>query len=159
MEEIDEQTLNEMMQSLLICSLVILAIILLITRSTPRVLATIIVNFAPISIKIIVLVALGLQLNIITAIIAVVCLGTIIDDTVHVLYALDSHKEDHGFGLILTTLLMLISFVVLSFSRFGPTSIFGVLAASIYLIALLADLFCLPYLINRWEKPRARGFA
>ena len=104
---------------------------------------------------------LDIPLNETTIMIAAVTLGIAVDDTVHFLtwymrYSspgvsikealLKTHKVV-GKPIIITTLLLSLSFAVLLMGSFKPVQLYGILTSFSLMVALIADLFFLPVLI------------
>jgi predicted RND superfamily exporter protein len=93
-------------------------------------------------------------------------LGIVVDDSIHFLTKylrarreknMDSHEAVRyafstvGIALIVTSLILIVGFTVLSFSAFSMNSGMALLTAITLAIALLADFFFLPPLLMRLE--------
>lgn len=92
-----------------------------------------------------------------------VCLGIAVDDTIHVLSnynrlikqgvpsddALAEIMANTSPALIVTTLILVISFGTFMFATFTPNKYFGILTALILSFALLTDLTFLPALLMK----------
>ena len=103
----------------------------------------------------------GIPLDVMTITIAAVVIGIGVDDAIHYLHrfkeeieqghsttaAVHSTHASTGKALYLTTLIVVIGFSVLLFSRFLPTVYFGWLAALAMALALTANLTLLPALL------------
>jgi len=108
---------------------------------------------------------LGIKLSMATSLIASIAIGLAVDDTIHYLhrYNLEFKKDldkdralrdtiKHvGKPIIMTSLTISIGFLVLMFSQFKPTSIFGFLMVVTMATALAGDLIILPSLMIRVE--------
>jgi predicted RND superfamily exporter protein len=104
---------------------------------------------------------LGQPLDIGTVLVASVCLGIAVDDTIHVLANYNRYRS-HGMGpresieevlhhtapaLITTSLILVMAFGTFAFATFVPNLYFGVLTALILAVALITDLTFLPALL------------
>jgi hypothetical protein len=93
-----------------------------------------------------------------SVIIASVCLGIAVDDSIHFLFSYKKLK-DKGLNtisaledvfettipsLVNTTLIIVAGFGVFYFAQYVPNSNFGVMVALILTVALLADIIILP---------------
>ena len=108
---------------------------------------------------------LGIDLSVVTSLIASVAIGLAVDDTIHYLvrynreFKKDLDKDralrDTLFGvgrpIIFTTLTVTLGFSVLIFSFFKPTAVFGLLMVITLLAALVGDLILLPALMLHVE--------
>jgi len=104
---------------------------------------------------------MGISLNPGTVMVAAVALGIVVDDTTHLLVAmrrqLDSGAdvgkaliqatEVVGRPVIITTIVMTGSMGMLTLGSFAPSIHFGVIAMTIVIVALFADLLLLPKLL------------
>jgi predicted RND superfamily exporter protein len=99
------------------------------------------------------------EMNIVSSIAAAVCLGIVVDDTIHFLakyqrardekglpcrQALEETMRTVGGALVLTSVILIAGFAVLSQSTFAVNSTFGRLVILVVGLALMADLFILP---------------
>lgn len=104
---------------------------------------------------------MGIDLKISTSVIFTIAYGIAVDDSIHfmskfkleyrnnkpLLYALKRTYLSTGRAIVLTTFILAGGFVTLIFSSFMGTYYIGLLVSSTLFLALLADLFLLPYLI------------
>jgi hypothetical protein len=128
-------------------------------------LIAIIPNIFPIIINFGIMGWLGIELSMVTSLIASVAIGLAVDDTIHYLtrYNREFRKDldderairdtlHHvGRPIIFTTITICVGFSVLFFSSFKPTAIFGVMMVITSLSALVGDLILLPSLIRHVE--------
>jgi predicted RND superfamily exporter protein len=105
--------------------------------------------------------ALGIPLNTSTALIATIAIGIAVDDTVHhmVTYSrqLKAHHDQklamiatlrsQGRPIIYVSLALAAGFLTLVASKFTPTAQFGLLAAFVMLLAMVAELVLAPLLM------------
>ncbi|MGD8991054.1 MAG: MMPL family transporter [Desulfobacterales bacterium] len=107
----------------------------------------------------------GIELSMVTSLIASVAIGLAVDDTIHYLvrynreFKTDLDEEraikdtlTHvGKPITFTTITICVGFSVLLFSGFKPTAIFGIMMVITSLSALVGDLILLPSLIQHVE--------
>jgi diguanylate cyclase (GGDEF)-like protein len=107
----------------------------------------------------------GVELSMVTSLIASIAIGLAVDDTIHYLFRynrefktdLDEKRAIRdtlthvGRPITFTTVTICIGFSVLLFSSFKPTAIFGVMMVITMLSALVGDLILLPSLIQHVE--------
>ena len=101
-----------------------------------------------------------------SVIIASVCLGIAVDDSIHFLFEYKKYKSE-GFtpiesleiiftntvpSLINTTILLVIGFGSFYIADYVPNSNFGVMVATVLTVALFADLIILPAILLISEK-------
>lgn len=153
--ELNSRTSISLLTSLLFSCILIGFFIFLMTRSIRHTLTSMIVNLVPLSFIILIFYFFDLNLNIITAMTSVVCIGLIVDDTIHLLYrklVLKSELKEVSFGIIVTTIILSGGFLVLTLSDFEPSKAFGGICAIVFLIALINDLTLLPFMIDKFSK-------
>jgi predicted RND superfamily exporter protein len=108
---------------------------------------------------------MGLSLSIVTG----MTLGIVVDDTVHFLSKYIRGRREHGFtaeeaiqfafqrvgkALVVTTLILVVGFSILSMSTFRLNSWMGQLTAIVIVSALIIDLVFLPALLLTLDKRR-----
>jgi len=107
----------------------------------------------------------GIELSMVTSLIASIAIGLAVDDTIHYLFRynrefktdLDEKRAIRetltgvGRPITFTTLTICLGFSILLFSSFKPTAIFGVMMVITSLSALAGDLILLPSLIQHVE--------
>ncbi|SDT94445.1 efflux RND transporter permease subunit [Desulfobacula phenolica] len=107
----------------------------------------------------------AIPLDIMTITIAAISIGIAVDDTIHYIHRFKHELEiDHnytqamyrshagiGHALYYTSLTVIIGFSVLTLSNFLPTIYFGLFTSLAMLIALIACLTLLPYLLIRFK--------
>ena len=108
----------------------------------------------------------GIELKLTTAIIFTVAFGIAVDDTIHFmaklkmelgkgkpwLYAIKRAYLETGKAIILTTLVLVSGFSILTLSQFGVTFYSGLLIGMALVFALIADLVLLPVLLIFLKK-------
>jgi diguanylate cyclase (GGDEF)-like protein len=107
----------------------------------------------------------GVELSMVTSLIASIAIGLAVDDTIHYLVRynrefktdLDEKRAIRdtlthvGRPITFTTVTISVGFCILIFSSFKPTAIFGVMMVITSLAALVGDLIVLPSLIQHVE--------
>lgn len=154
-DEVNSRVAESLLYSMLFSCLFITLLILLMTRSVVQALITVIANIAPLSAVVLIFTGFGLDMNLLTAITAVVCVGLIVDDTIHVLYRkliLKTELDELSFGVITTSLILFGGFLSFALSSFVPSQTFGVICAVIFILTVISDLTLLPYLIDKFVK-------
>ena len=154
-DEINKNISTSLFRSLGFSFLLIFLSILLLTKDLKTTLISLLVNLIPLSFISLIFYLGNLDLDILTAITSVICLGVIVDDTIHIIYQktiLKQSKNELGFGILSTSLVLIVGFLCFSISRFIPSQIFGIVSALIFFFTVLADLTLLPYLIDKFIK-------
>lgn len=150
-----------LLQSFFTAAFTVALVILLSLRSLRLTLVSMIPNVLPVLFGGAFLYLLGQPLDIGTVIVASVCLGVAVDDTIHVL----SHYRDHlsqGLSpresmirtlagsarpLLMTTVILSGTFFAFLTADFTPNLYFGLLTGTILALALLLDLTLTPLLL------------
>jgi predicted RND superfamily exporter protein len=120
-------------------------------------LASMIANIVPIGGLILIFVAFNISINIGTALTSVICIGIIVDDTIHILYRKLTLKEELNelnHGLFITWLILTVGFLTFIQSSFQPTRIFGLLSSSVFVIGYLSDLLIINWFLDIHKKPK-----
>ena len=125
-------------------------------------------NVLPIIILSTIMVIFKMPLDMFTLLIGAIALGLAVDDTVHFMhnfrrYELQYNDVDKavrltllgtGRAITLTSIVLALGFLVLTFSQMNNMFDFGVLTASAILVALLADFFLMPAIMKLIIKDR-----
>ena len=152
-------------KSLSITVVLIFGIMFILFLSSKVGLIAILPNLFPIIVNFGIMGWLGIELSMVTSLIASVAIGLAVDDTIHYLVRYNREfKKDlddkrairdtlrHvGRPITFTTIAICVGFSVLLFSSFKPTAIFGVMMVITSLAALVGDLILLPSLIQHTE--------
>ncbi len=107
----------------------------------------------------------GITLDAATIMVASIALGIAVDDTVHLLVAIDRQEprettterlrlalEHVGPAMVLTTVAACIGFFALMTSSFVPIRSFGLLSGTAMLVALAADLWLVPAMLVLFSR-------
>jgi len=107
------------------------------------------------------------QVNMAVAFVTAICLGIIVDDTVHFLSKYNRARKEQGMNpeeavkyvfttvgsaLIITSVILILGFGVLILSAFKMNSLMGMLTSLIIAMALIADLLLLPPILIFLDK-------
>ncbi len=154
--------LKSMSMTILIVSLILLVVFKDLLISFLSMLP----NILPLVIGTMVMALSGIFLDIGTSIVAAICLGIAVDDTIHFvssylrnkkeglehLDALEKTFNGTGKALILTTVILVFGFGVFVFADFLPNRYFGMLCAIVLSFALFTDLVLLPAVLIKWDR-------
>jgi diguanylate cyclase (GGDEF)-like protein len=152
-------------KSLSITMVLVFGIMFLLFLSSKVGLIAIVPNLFPIIINFGIMGWLGIELSMVTILIASIAIGLAVDDTIHYLFrynrefkkdlndkrAFSDTLRQVGRPIIFTTLTICVGFSILIFSSFKPTAVFGIMMAITVLSALAGDLILLPSLIQHVE--------
>ncbi|MEZ4272282.1 MAG: MMPL family transporter [Myxococcota bacterium] len=142
-------------------------LLMLFFRSVSLGILAMLPNFVPLIFGGAVLWLLGQPLDIGTMIVASVCLGIAVDDTIHVLANYNRYRRNDysprdavvnvfmhtGPAVVVTTLILVMAFGTFAFATFTPNLYFGVMTAIVLTVALITDLTFLPALLLLGGKP------
>lgn len=149
--QMNRELASNLIKSLAFSWIMIFLSFLLLTKSIRKTLIGMLVNIIPLGFTIVLFYAFDIDLNIVTALTLVVCMGIMVDDTLHAFYRYVVRQADVaelGFGMICTTLILCFGLGAFALSNFRPTVIFGMIASATVLITLLSDLAVLPLLLQ-----------
>ncbi|OOG71199.1 RND family transporter [Algoriphagus sp. A40] len=170
-----ESVTRQMLQGLFVAFLVVGIIGGLMFRSLRLSLILLIPNIIPLVWMLGLMFLLGIEFKLTTSILFSIAFGIAVDDTIHFmaklktelkkgksfLYAIKRTFLEAGRAIILTSVILVVGFGLLSFSKFGVTHFTGLLISFTLIFALLADLLLLPVLLfplkKIWERKPARG--
>jgi predicted RND superfamily exporter protein len=108
---------------------------------------------------------LSIKVSFASAMVFSVCLGIVVDDTIHFLLQFKNYLREKkntkqaieavlytsGTSIFITTILLAIGFGLFAFAQFVLNVDFGIIAAVIFISALIADLIFLPALLLLME--------
>lgn len=148
----------------------IFLIMLILWRSVPAAVISMLPNLAPLVFIFVVMGSTGIQLDMATVLIASVVLGITVDDTIHffhhylerrhkgrgVVFSLARSFEESGRAVVAISILLVAQFLLLVSSSFQPTSHFGLLTATGLLAGQILELLLLPALIVLWSRLKIR---
>jgi uncharacterized protein len=160
-QSMNESVVVSFIQSLVIAFVLIGVIMLVSFRSWKLGLLSMIPNVLPLVIGGAVLRLIGQPLDIGTVLVASVCLGIAVDNTIHIMSNFTRHTRQGdtpeqalgklmahtGPAMIITTLVLVAGFGTLAFGTFIPNVFFGIMTATILSTGLIADMVLLPALL------------
>lgn len=158
------------LQSFATAALAIGVLMFFVLRSLPLTLVSLIPNVLPVIFGGAVLRLMGQPLDLGTVMVASVCLGVAVDDTIHVLVsfkryraagmsAVEAMREvfaHHTRAITVNTAILSLSFGAFLVADFTPNMYFGVLTGLILAFALLCDLTLTPALLT-WRSATRSG--
>ncbi len=159
------QLTNGQIKSLSITMVLVFAIMFLLFLSSKVGLIAIVPNLFPIIVTFGIMGWLGIELSMVTSLIASIAIGLAVDDTIHYLVrynkefqkdlddkrALKETLTHVGRPIIFTTITISLGFAILFFSSFKPTAVFGIMMIITMFSALVGDLILLPSLMQHVE--------
>jgi len=143
-----------LLRSLLFSVVLIVIILFLLTRNIRITAVSILANLVPLGFLVMIFVLFGVDLNITTSVTLVVCLGLIVDDTIHILYRrvrLQKPLNELAIGMLKTSFILTVGFSFFLMSQSLQIQLFGVLNAIVFLIAIVSDLSIMSWLIKEHE--------
>jgi predicted RND superfamily exporter protein len=172
--QMEQHLVESQIRTISIAFVVVLLMLALLIRSARIAGIVMLPNLLPVIVGIGLMPLMGISLNPGTVMVAAVALGIVVDDTAHLLVAmrrqmdvgageaLASAIEEVGAPVIITTLVVAGSMGMLTLGSFAPSIHFGVIAATIVIVALFADLLLLPRLLalantKSWSGGAANG--
>lgn len=152
-------------KSLSLTLIIVFGIMFILFLSLRGGLVAIVPNLFPIIINFGLMGWFGVELSVVTSLIASIAIGLTVDDTIHYLFrynieykknldkkwALKETIRQVGRPIIYTTLTISVGLSILAFSSFKPTAMFGVMMVITMISALAADLILLPSLMLHVE--------
>jgi predicted RND superfamily exporter protein len=161
---------SDMMSSLVLAFALISLIFMVVLRSWRAGLLAMLPNILPLLVTMAVMAATGLSLRIATVIIFAMCMGVVVDDTIHFLMrfrqerrradlpdAIDATIANAGRPVVFTTMMLAFGFSLLITSEFNGLRDFGRLSALTISLALIADLLLLPALLIETNRASEKG--
>lgn len=162
---------SDMTKGLSIAFIIVALIAGLMFRSGTMVLISLVPNMLPLLMIAGIMGWSGIDLKLSTSIIFTIAFGIAVDDTIHfiskmrlqlakgrsVIYSVKRSFISAGKAIIITSLVLCGGFVTLGLSSFLGTFYIGVLISLTLVLAVIADLFILPWLVIwllRWKPQR-----
>ena len=155
MDEINKSVSSSLVNSILISGIAIFFLIFIMTRSLSLSLLSLIPNLVPLSIVVLLYYVCGMNINILTAITAVVCLGLLDDDTIHILYRrlwLKEELNELSVSILSSAFILIVGFGLFSISSFVPIRVFGWVSSLVFLFGVIIEITLMQWLIELWEK-------
>lgn len=152
---VNKEVAKSLIQSLVLSTLFLTLVFYYLTRNWVKSLIGLLANLIPLSVIFIIFVGFELNINIVTAVTAVICLGLIVDDTIHAFYRKVVRKEplkELGFGMLTTTLILTVGFGLFSISSIKPIIIFGLICSVVFIVTLISDFTLLLHLLDKYDR-------
>lgn len=156
---------SSFLQSFLMAIAMVSVLIFLLFKRPDYALLSLVPNLLPLIIGFGILPLVGLKLETTTVMVASMCYGLAVDDTIHLMWhyfhsnptlsqmeRIEQTRDKLWRPLASTSLILSLGMSLLGLSHFLPNARFGLLAAFILFISLLADLFLLPVLLRILPK-------
>ncbi|MBT4793096.1 MAG: MMPL family transporter [Halobacteriovoraceae bacterium] len=147
-------------KSFITAFILITFILIIVLRSLKLGLLTLIPNLFPLIVGGGLFYFTGFSIDMGTVLVASVCLGISVDDSIHFLFEFHTHKHDKtnfdnialifkntAPALFFTTLILIIGFGSFIFAQYIPNAKFGLMISFILGVALIADFLILPALL------------
>ena len=161
-----DKLINDLLSSVGLVFVVILLVFAWMLRSTPHVLLAFIPNVLPLLMTLALLSLMGRDLQVSNIVSFTVAIGLAVDDTIHFVaryreerlaghshqLAMQRTMLGAGHAIVLTSILLICGFGLLSTSELTSTFYFGILTAITLISAIFADLLLLPAMFNWWES-------
>ena len=155
LNEMNNSITTSLIKSLLSSGLVIFLIILIMTKSILASLLSLLPNLIPLSFIIIIYYIFNININVITALTAVISIGLLDDDTVHILYRkfwLKKPMEELSFSILSSAIILTICFAFFMTSSFKPIVAFGWVSSLIFIIGIISEMTLMQWILQFFEK-------
>ena len=165
-----DKLIGDLMSSVGLVFGIILVVLSLLLRNIAHTLLAFVPNVLPLLTTLAFLQLAGRDLQVSNIVSFTVAIGLAVDDTIHFVARYRSERSnghDHdtamkntihgaGYAIVLTSILLICGFGLLTTSQLSSTYYFGTLTAVTLVSAIVADLFLLPALLNWWEARTAK---
>lgn len=165
-----DKLIGDLMSSVGLVFGIILIVLSLLLRNIAHTLLAFVPNVLPLLTTLAFLQLAGRDLQVSNIVSFTVAIGLAVDDTIHFVARYRSERSnghDHdtamrntihgaGYAIVLTSILLICGFGLLTTSQLSSTYYFGTLTAVTLVSAIVADLFLLPALLNWWEGRTAK---
>ena len=164
-----DKLINDLLSSVGLVFIVILLVFAWMLRSLQSIsyiILAFIPNVLPLLMTLALLSLVGRDLQVSNIVSFTVAIGLAVDDTIHFvaryreerlaghphLLAMQNTMQGAGHAIVLTSILLISGFGLLSTSELTSTFYFGILTAVTLVSAIFADLILLPAMFNWWEQ-------
>jgi predicted RND superfamily exporter protein len=146
-------------RSIMLSILFVFLFMLFYLKSFKLTMIAMIPNIAPILIGVTAMSILKMEIDFASVMVASVCIGIVIDDTIHFMHSLRDSKAKNqeekisevlnstGTALIHTSVILILSFFIFLFGDISLNNNFGILTIIIIATALLCDIILLPAIL------------
>ncbi|MFT6630342.1 MAG: putative RND superfamily exporter protein [Bacteriovoracaceae bacterium] len=160
-QSLNDKVVYSFLSSMSLAFLLVSCLIVYIFGSFKVGIISLIPNILPLAMGAAVMTILDIPLSIGTCLVFSVCLGIVVDDSIHFLLsyrrqilkgvskelAIQEVMFTTGTSLFITTVILFFAFGLFAFAQFVPNMHFGIIASVIFVTALFADLVILPALL------------
>lgn len=157
---INKKIARSLFLSLVMSTIFLFIVFMALTKNFKHSLIGLFVNLIPLSFLVIIFFLCNLHINIMTAITAIVCLGLVVDDTIHSVYrilVLRQPLKELKKSMVTTTLLLSLGFAIFGLSSLFPIRVFGLTSSAIFLVTWICDMTILLYLTSRLKNQDIYG--
>lgn len=155
LNEMNNSITTSLVKSLLSSGIVIFFIILIMTKSIFASLLSLLPNLIPLGFIIIIYYIFNININVITALTAVISIGLLDDDTVHILYRkfwLKKPMEELSFSILSSAIILTICFAFFMISSFKPIVAFGWVSSLIFIIGIISEMTLMQWILQFFGK-------
>ncbi|MCF8059712.1 MAG: MMPL family transporter [Bacteriovoracaceae bacterium] len=170
-QDMIDYVVETFIRSIVMAMIFVSICLMIFFRSIKIGLISLIPNILPLTFGAATMALFDMDLNLGTSLVASVCLGIAVDDTIHFLANYFKNKEEGmsqednilkiftytGSALIITTLILSSAFGLYVFGDFLPNVNFGILCSITLLLALIVDLVFLPAFLLVIDKKSVKG--
>lgn len=157
---------DTLIYSMSIAMIVISFMMIIIFKNIKLLFIFILPNILPMVLVVGIMGWLDINIDLGVAVAGAIVLGVAVDDTIHFFVKYFDAKKKNlsledsfayvlqyaGAAILFTTIILSISFLLFTGSKFAPNFNFGIVTASALIIAFIADLFLLPAILSIIEK-------
>lgn len=169
--ELGQRNIRSMLKGTVLALLLISLLLVFALRSVRLGLISMLPNLVPAALGFGVWAMIDGQVNLALSVVMGMTLGIVVDDTIHFLSKYQRARREQnktapeavqyafstvGRALWVTSVVLVLGFLVLSLSDFAPTADMGLLTAIVIAMALFADFFFLPPLLMKLDKGEAK---
>lgn len=158
--------IDNLVQSIALAFVIIALLMGMLFRSPKMILLSVIPNLLPLLMVAGVMGYLGIPLKPSTAIVFGTAFGIAVDTAIHFLtryriglklgesteQAIYETYQDTGVGMMYTSVILFLGFIIFTTSQYGGTQALGLLTALTLIIAMLSNLLLLPALLMRFDN-------
>ena len=169
----NRKTSQNLLDSLSLAFIVVSLIMALLFRTVKLIAISLVPNLLPLATLLFLMYAFGMHLGVSMLLIFTIVFGITVDDTIHFIgklkvefdrgtktqEALIKAFRTTGRSMVLTSIILMVGFLPLTFSSFNSTYKMGIFVSLTILLALLYDLLVLPVLINLFRRNKKEGIS
>lgn len=165
--ELGQRNIRSMLKGTVLALVLISLLLIFALRSVKLGLISMVPNLVPAALGFGLWAMISGQVNLALSVVMGMTLGIVVDDTIHFLSKYQRARRQQnktaaeavqyafatvGRALWVTSVVLVLGFLVLAFSDFAPTADMGLLTAIVIAMALFADFFFLPPLLMKLDR-------